>query len=49
MKSLDDAITETEKALAESRDAIQGLRSEPIAKGNLAELLTATSQELATS
>lgn len=48
MNSLDDAITETEKALAESRDAIQGLRSEPIAQGNLAELLTATSQELAT-
>jgi signal transduction histidine kinase len=49
IKSLDDAITETEKALAEGRDAIQGLRSEPTAKGNLAELLTATSQELATS
>jgi ligand-binding sensor domain-containing protein/signal transduction histidine kinase len=46
MKSLDDAIHETEKALAESRDAIQGLRSEPIAKGNLAELLMATSREL---
>ena len=49
MRSLDDAIDETEKALAESRDAIQGLRSEPIAKGDLAELLRATSQELATS
>jgi len=49
MRSLDDAINETEKALAESRDAIQGLRSEPIAKGNLAELLKATSRELATS
>ena len=47
MKSLDDAINETEKALAESRDAIQGLRSEPLAKGNLAELLIATSRELA--
>ena len=49
MKSLDDAITETEKALAESRDAIQGLRAEPIAKGNLAELLTAASRNLANS
>jgi hypothetical protein len=46
MKSLDDAINETEKALAESRDAIQGLRSEPIAHGNLAELLMDTRQEL---
>jgi len=48
-RSLDDAISETKKALAEGRDAIQGLRSEPIAKGNLAELLTFTSQELAGS
>ncbi len=47
MQSLDDAIDETQKALAESRDAIHGLRSEPIAKGNLSELLTAASQELA--
>ena len=49
MQSLDQAINETEKALAESRNAIQGLRSEPIAKGNLAELLQATSQELGAS
>jgi signal transduction histidine kinase len=48
-QSLDDAINETELALTESRDAIQGLRSEPIAKGDLAELLRATSQELAAS
>jgi len=46
-RSLDDAVDETKKALAESRDAIQGLRSEPIAKGNLAELLMSTSRELA--
>ena len=46
-RSLDDAIDETKKALAESRDAIQGLRSEPIAKGNLAELLMSSSRELA--
>ena len=49
MRSLDDAIDETKKALAESREAIQDLRSEPIAKGNLAELLMRTSQELAGS
>jgi signal transduction histidine kinase/streptogramin lyase len=47
MKSLDEAITETEKALSEGRDAIQGLRSEPMTKGNLAELLMTASQELA--
>jgi signal transduction histidine kinase len=46
-QSLDDAIGETKKALAESREAIQDLRSEPIAKGNLAELLMLTSRELA--
>jgi len=46
MRSLDESISDTKRALAESRDAIQGLRSEPIATGNLAELLTAASQEL---
>ena|GEM_PF-1749409 len=46
-KSLDDVIVETKKAIAESRDAIQGLRSEPIAKGNLAKLIASTSRELA--
>ena len=49
MQSLDDAISETKKALAESREAIQDLRSEPIAKGNLPELLMLTSRELADS
>jgi signal transduction histidine kinase len=49
IRSLDDAIHETKKAIAESRDAIQGLRSEPIAKGNLAELLMSISRELADS
>jgi signal transduction histidine kinase len=43
MQSLDDAISDTKKALAEGRDAIQDLRSE---EKNLAELLTVTSQEL---
>jgi signal transduction histidine kinase len=49
MKTLDEAISETEKALAESRDAIQDLRSEPIEQGNLAELLQVTSGQLAAS
>jgi len=49
MRSLDEAIGETKKALAESRDAIQGLRLEPMATGNLAELLTSASRELAGS
>jgi signal transduction histidine kinase/ligand-binding sensor domain-containing protein len=49
MRSLDEAIDETEKALAESRNAIQGLRSEAMAKGNLAEMLLAASSELANS
>ena len=46
-RSLDDAINETKKAISQGREAIQGLRSEPIAKGNLAELLMLTSKELA--
>lgn len=49
MRSLDDVINETETALAESRDAIQGLRSEAIAQENLAELLKITMQELTAS
>jgi signal transduction histidine kinase len=47
LSTLDEAISDTKSALAESRDAIQGLRSEPIAAGNLAKFLTAMSQELA--
>jgi len=47
MKSLDEAISDTKRALAESREAIQGLRTEPLSKGNIAELLIATSQEFA--
>jgi signal transduction histidine kinase/ligand-binding sensor domain-containing protein len=47
MRSLDDAIDDTGKALAESRDAIKDLRSEPLAQANLAELLKAASKELA--
>jgi signal transduction histidine kinase len=49
MQSLDDAINDTERALAESQDAIQGLRSEPLAKDSLAESLMAASRQLANS
>jgi signal transduction histidine kinase len=47
MQDLDSAIARTEQAIAESRGAIQDLRSEPVAQSDLAELLTATGQELA--
>ena len=46
MRCLDDAIDDTEKALAESRVAIQELRSEPIAPDNLAHALNAAHREL---
>jgi len=49
IRSLDHAITDTESALAESRDAIRGLRSEPVVKGDLEEFLMAASRELAKS
>jgi len=49
MQSLDTAIHDTERALAESRDTIQGLRSEAFARGDLAEVLMAASLELASS
>lgn len=49
MQSLDQAIDDTERALAESRDAIRDLRSEPLARGDLAALLMAASRELAKS
>ena len=48
-RSLDAAIEETERALAESRDAIQGLRSGAIAQDDVAELLKITMQELTAS
>jgi signal transduction histidine kinase/ligand-binding sensor domain-containing protein len=47
MQALDGAIARTEQAIAESRDAIRDLRSEPVAPSDLAELLTAIGQELA--
>jgi len=49
IRSLDEALADTKKALATSRDAIQGLRSEPFAGGNLAQFLKTASQELAHS
>jgi signal transduction histidine kinase/ligand-binding sensor domain-containing protein len=49
MEALDAAITRTEQAIAESRDAIKDLRSEGTSQTDLAELLTATSKELETS
>ena len=48
-KALDGAILETEQAIAESRDAIHDLRTDPASHANLAELLTITGQELAES
>jgi ligand-binding sensor domain-containing protein/signal transduction histidine kinase len=44
---LDGAITKAEQAIAEGRDAIQGLRPAPVAQNDLAHLLTAMAQEIA--
>jgi signal transduction histidine kinase len=46
MRALDGAITRAERAIAEGRNAIQDLRSEPWAHRDLEHLLTATGQEL---
>jgi signal transduction histidine kinase len=46
MQALDGAISATEQAITESRGAIQDLRSEHIAQGDLAELMTTMGQEL---
>jgi signal transduction histidine kinase/ligand-binding sensor domain-containing protein len=46
MQALDEAIGATEQAITESRGAIQDLRSEQIAQGDLAELMTTMGQEL---
>ena len=48
-QTLDSAIIETEEAIAESQDAIRDLRSEPMAQNDLAQLLTAIANELASS
>lgn len=47
MEALDGAITRTEQAIAESRDAIKDLRAVPAAQSDMVELLTAMSQKLA--
>ena len=44
--ALDAAINRTEQAIAESRNAIQGLRHEPTDQPDLAECLTAMAQDL---
>ena len=49
MQALDGAINRTEQAIAESRDAIKDLRSEPAALGDLVDLLAAMGNELAGS
>lgn len=49
LHTLDDAVTMAEGAIGESRDAIQDLRSQPAAQGDLAQLLTITGQDLARS
>jgi len=46
-KTLERAISETEQAIVESRDAIHDLRSLPVSEGNLASLLEAAGEELA--
>jgi signal transduction histidine kinase/ligand-binding sensor domain-containing protein len=46
MQVLDEAISATERALAEGRDAIRDLRPEPAAEHDLADLFTAVGQEL---
>jgi len=47
MKTLDEAISGTRGAIAESRDAIHDLRSQPVAEEDLAQLLEAVGEELA--
>ena len=49
MGSLDGAITRTEEAITESRDAIKDLRGGSMAQNNIPESLTVMGQELAGS
>ena len=49
IEALDGVIGKAEQAITEGRDAIQDLRAEPAAEGDLEHLLTATGQELAGS
>jgi PAS domain S-box-containing protein len=46
MQALDGALSMADEAIAESRDAIQDLRSEPVERVDLAHLLTAAGEEL---
>jgi PAS domain S-box-containing protein len=46
MQALDGALSMADEAIAESRDAIQDLRSEPVERVDLAHLLTAIGEEL---
>jgi len=48
-KTLDDAISMAAGAIGEGRDAIQDLRLQPAVQSDLAQLLTATGQDLARS
>lgn len=49
IQALDGAIARTEQAIAESREAIQDIRSQPAGQGDLPQLLTSMGKELATS
>jgi signal transduction histidine kinase/streptogramin lyase len=49
IEALDGALDTADQAIAEGRDAIQDLRSGPAVQNDLAQLLTATGQELARS
>ena len=49
MQVLDATLDRTEQAIAESRDAIQDIRSDKVAQNALPELLTRAGTELATS
>ena len=49
MQTLDKAISETEQAITESRDAIHDLRSQAASEGSLAPMLEAAGEELATT
>ena len=48
VQALDEAISGTEQAIAESRDAIHDLRPEAVAQGDLSQLLDTVGNELAT-
>jgi len=49
IEALDGVISKAEQAITEGRDAIQNLRAEPAAEGDLVQILTVTGQELAGS